>query len=324
MGAAVINIAIILSGLYVILSCFVSWLNETIQSAFRRRGQFLYQGVLNLLCGHDELANAIFETPFVASASNDKNGKIVQPGTPPSGIRRMLSPRTYRPSYLASRSFSLALWHSVRALAGTAPQNAGDLFKTPDNLIADLRAQVGAVLPDNPNLATALASLLNQAQDDYDKLLDLTDKWYDGQMDRVSGWYKRYVQVFIIVIAIIIVSFTGADTLSIAAGAYASPQLAEAVGRPLADIARKAMQPASNAPNETSTPEPDLGSAVRAIAQLNGKTSVNPIDNWRYHWGGMLLTIIALVLGGPFWFEVLSSLFKLNPRASGEKPGDKS
>ncbi len=317
MGAAILNIAIILSGLYVVLSCFVSWVNETIQSMMRTRGQYLYQGVLNLLCGHDTLTNTIFRTPFVASASNDKNGRIVEPGTRAAGIRSLGPPRTYRPAYLEPRTFSIALWDSVRGLAGAVPENANELFKTPDALIADVKTQVATLLPGHRNLATALASLLNQAQDDYDKLLDVTDEWYNAQMDRVSGWYKRYVEVFIIAISIITVSLTGADSLRIAAGAYTSPEIAAAIAKPLADVASDAMK--SGAPYANAN-APDLGRAVNVLAALNGSSSANPLENWKHHWGGMLITIAALVLGGPFWFDVLRSLLKLNPRSSGDKP----
>jgi hypothetical protein len=46
------------------------------------------------------------------------------------------------------------------------------------------------------------------------------------------------------------------------------------------------------------------------------------IDPTAQHWLGLIITIIALSLGGPFWFDLLDAI--INVRSAGPKPPTKA
>jgi hypothetical protein len=50
--------------------------------------------------------------------------------------------------------------------------------------------------------------------------------------------------------------------------------------------------------------------AVSALSSID----ITPLrDGWKYrdHWLGMLITVILLSLGAPFWFEMLRNILRL-------------
>jgi hypothetical protein len=306
---SILDVAVVLSALYVALSCACSFVNEQIASVLSWRGKHLYLGVLNLLCDAEPLAKTIFAHPLIVSASNTKGG-----------VYRKMSDN--RPSYVEARNFSIAFWHSIQsgggqgasptaeALQATATANA--LVTEPAAIVAALR-QAASALPDS-DLKVNVSGLLGQAGDDYEALLQTTDAWFNSQMDRVSGWYRRKTQFVLIAIAAVVVIATGLDSIEIASKLYFTPvALASA---------------AATVQNQFPSGE---ASAERIAAATNALVSSEtmqqffhpPIDirTLQTHALGMFATLIALSLGSPFWFDALAKL--VNVRMAGSKPGAK-
>jgi hypothetical protein len=102
---SILDVAIVLSALYIALSCVCSFVNEQIASLLSLRGKKLYLGVLNMVGGATPLVDAIFQHPLLSASSNDQGG-----------IHRKNAPN--RPSYVDARNFSMAFWQSI--LAGKA------------------------------------------------------------------------------------------------------------------------------------------------------------------------------------------------------------
>jgi hypothetical protein len=294
-----LEIAIVLAGIYVTLSCLVSWIQEQIATFLRLRGETLYQGILGLIYDEVGLAEALFTHPLLTSGAR---------GHPLD--RRT----TVRPSYVDARNFSLAFWQIVHASQGggqnvpAAPTGfppetlvwkvASSSLTIPPTLIADLRTTVGAMRA-TPQLQQVLTALLVAADEDYDKLLTATDAWFEAQMDRVSGWYKRRTQWVIVAIALLVVSFSGVDSINVVRGLAGDSSLLHAAANGL-----------STHPN--------------SAFDLTPYTNVTLAfwTNWRAHWAGMLITLVALSLGGPFWFQALCTL--VNVRNAGSKPSSTS
>ena len=74
-------------------------------------------------------------------------------------------------------------------------------------MTADLKTATSN-LP-NSKLKTHSAALLNTGGSDYNDLLQVTDAWFNRQMDRVSGWYRRQSQAIVLVISALLVFFLG-------------------------------------------------------------------------------------------------------------------
>jgi len=193
--------------------------------------------------------------------------------------------------------------------------------------------------------------LLAQAGDDYTKLLAATDAWFNAEMDRVSGWYARQTQWIVIGIALFVVSFSGVDTLEMVrtlsltnpatlsaigdnvlkqACANNAPSTLDNVCHPTTNARNPQQAPTQTTPDITSQPAtngPSSGSAFDVTQFLH--TRGDPLSNWGqetatqsglhyWRWPGMLLTWLALALGGPFWFNMLCSI--ANVRSAGRKP----
>jgi len=306
---ALLDVAIVLTGIYTALSCVVSWSNEQIAAVLLLRGETLYVGVLNLVMGEASLASGIFEHPLVTCTRNDKNGKpdLSKP---------------YRPSYLDARSFSVALWQSVNEGKASASANvAATVVGAPQALISSLSNSVDAL--SNPELKKALSSLLEQAGNDYKQLLAVTDGWFNAQMDRVSGWYKRKSQYFITGIALAVVVVSGLDSLEIATRLYADPDAREKIVAGISAAVPPATSRSSDSINQQSVISPQEQAVTKAIdaqALTNFGSFFHLPWNGGYwhHIPGMFVTLVALTLGGPFWFDLLSSL--VNVRSAGRKP----
>jgi len=102
-NASLIDVAIVLVGIYIALAVAASWVQEQIAALSHLRGRQLYRGILNLVAGATTLTDAIYAHPLVSAAVDNKQEEKL-------------------PSYLDARNFSLALWQSVHQTVGP---NAG-------------------------------------------------------------------------------------------------------------------------------------------------------------------------------------------------------
>lgn len=333
MNASLIDVAIVLIALYIALSVLSSWIQEQIASVMSLRGEKLYRGIVNLVAGSTNLADAIVKHPLIKAAA-DKEKDQTDP----------------RPSYVEARNFSLALWQSVQQGVGqdAAAQNAGGaqnagaqnaaddaakLIALPHEVLASLETKITA-LP-NGELKNTLAALMNAAGADYDKLLAASDAWFESQMDRVSGWYKRTAQWWLVGIGAFIVIVGGIDSIQIAKQAYASPVFSKAFADTMTSVVAKEMAVPSPAPGASAAPvsADDQKRRTTAVAQAVNTALANeptikvfwakqslPPDwqGWLLKLLGLLITIIAVSLGAPFWFDILKCI--VNVRMAGDKP----
>jgi hypothetical protein len=298
---SILDVAIVLSALFVALSCLCSFVNEQIAALLSLRGQKLYLGILNLVSGTVPLVDAVFAHPLLDASSNDK-----------SGIYRKNA--LNRPSYVDARNFSMAFWQSV--LAGKAALPAGvpaagaaaTAIVTEPKVFLDAVRQNAQAIPDE-SLRASVSSLLVTAGDDYEKLLKATDAWFNAQMDRVSGWYRRQTQYVLIGIAAIVVIGTGLDSIEIGKHLYATPVALSA--------AAASIQGAF--PNGQADPAKLQTAYTTVLAGENMQQFLHPLfQDFGTHYPGMIATLIALSLGTPFWFDALGKL--VNVRMAGAKP----
>jgi hypothetical protein len=255
--------------------------------------------------GQVSLAEGIFKHPLITAARNDKNGKPDYS-------------KPYRPSYLDARNFSLALWQTVDQQQTGDAAAIADMLEPSSALFADLASRVDTL--DNPDLRKALSALMQQAGNDYQQLLAVTDGWFNAQMDRVSGWYKRKSQYIIAALSLVVVLVSGLDSIEIATRLSGDPAMRSQFAASVAQtVTPTAPQPGAERPLSPSALEA-LATAGNAQAQSNFASFFHislTRDKWR-HLPGMFVTLLALMLGGPFWFDLLSSL--VNVRAAGRKP----
>jgi hypothetical protein len=312
-GSQVLDVVVGLVFVYLLLSIICTAANEMVASLFALRARNLARGIANLLAdrrikGLDEL---FYDHPLIKS----------------------LYQGTRKPSYVPSRTFALAF------LDGITPFKADGT-----ELMPEIRAAVNA-LPGDSELKRQLLIMLQQAGDDFPKLLAGIETWFDDSMTRVSGWYKRRSQVITVIVALLLTGITNADTFQIVKVLSVDTALRASVVAQAQEFARqqpvlrgpqpgkelKAATPSSTAekagleqeqpppsgPRETMTQT--FGSLQHLGIPL-GWQAVPKQEDWINKIIGLLLTTFAITLGAPFWFDLLNRVSKV--RSTGAAPAE--
>lgn len=293
---APLDVAIGLVLVYFVLSLVASTLNETIASTLGWRAKYLERWLLNVVCDPS--------TPTIAREEVDKfyGHPLVRPLVgQPRGLRTMRT-RERRPSYIPTELFSSVVLNFDRAVA--AGRGIDEIL---------------AALPEG-ELRRAVSALRQEVGDDIDALRVRLERWYDNAMERVSGWYKRRVQLVLALIGVTVSIALNADTLSIVQTLWADKTVRAAV---VAEAGR-ATQAQTTPPNLKG-----VADEVKGISSLNVPLgwklkSSDPRDLphgarlWAGKVIGILVTTLALMLGAPFWFDLLSKIMRV--RAAGAPP----
>jgi hypothetical protein len=154
------------------------------------------------------------------------------------------------------------------------------------------------------------------------------EDWFDDGMERVSGWYKRKTQIFVFVIAIGVTIGLNANAIRIAERLDSDPATRSAV----VATAEKALTQEVEANKEKPEAESEIKEAEEKFTGAEGEVEAlnlplfwsaeNEPANFSPEMviGGWLLTIFAISLGAPFWFDALGKLANL--RSAGKKPAE--
>jgi hypothetical protein len=197
-------------------------------------------------------------------------------------------------------------------------------------------------LPEG-NVRKTLLALLQRSSNSLDAAADnrlelsqqLIEGWFNDAMDRVSGWYKRRTQLWTIIIAAVLTVVANADTVQISRRLWVDPVLRGAVVEGAKARAQK--PPATISVEYEDDADPTIGTVTRTdnrgsevsaeerqlLGQLIGWRGVVQNNTWK-DWGerglGWLLTVLALSMGAPFWFDLLNKF--MNVRYAGKSPDE--
>jgi hypothetical protein len=165
-------------------------------------------------------------------------------------------------------------------------------------------------------LGEPLAVLFQDAAGDLDRFRVNLEDWFDQAMERMSGFYKRKVQLALVIYALALAILLNIDTVTLGRSLWTDGMIRQAV-----------VNAAEQKPNQTPS---DVSEALRAVTDLNlplGWTSgpandprrpPTALGGWLLKLLGLLLTVIALSLGSQFWFQLLNRF--INLRSTGPPP----
>ena len=195
------------------------------------------------------------------------------------------------PSYIPSRSFALAVMDIA------VPNVEGS------TTFADLENGIKGLPPGD--VRTSLLALIQNAQGSLNRAQLNIEGWFNDAMDRASGWYRRRTQVWTILIAVTITLAINADSLKIARGLWTDPAVRDAI----------TAQARAGGPLNTDQ-------IVDKLGQLMGWTGMFTADPWVWitRIAGWIITIVAVSMGAPFWFDVLNKF--VNLRNAGKPPDE--
>jgi hypothetical protein len=387
---ALLTTVIGLVGVYIAFALAASWVNEQIATFLQLRSKTLIAGVRSMI--GDAAAAQFFRHPLILSLGeapapnfwswlgtafglryvNQAIPKL--PATTPTTTPAMTpqstttsddsQPAAKNPAYISAEHFAVVLLDVLRRQApGASPLAA--LGASSSDVAAAINTISDPNNPYNP-LYKVLLPIWTDARADYDRFADALGSWYDSQMDRVSGWYKRSAQIFLVYIGLALAigfnldtiaivqelqhNTTLANTLAAATQAYyEAQQTAIKAGKPALTSPLAVTQPCQSSSGACTCDEGFVpvksGSAQlcsidsSVLAQLpigwsqpRWKTfrdslypnSKAPLYEFPFASGfwmkvfGLAITVVAILLGAPFWFDVLGTI--VNVRSVGAKP----
>lgn len=321
-GFPVLDVVIGLAFLYLLFALSCTTLNEVIAGFFDKRAGMLRNAIEHLL-GDAGLADAVYRHPAIVSlAKPRKKGGA-------------------RPSYIPGDRFAAVL---TDHLTGMQP-------------VTDAAALKEGIQKQQPVPSKQLQVLYDLSKGNPDEFRAQVTKWYDESMDRVSGWYKRSVQRQTYVMAILLVALLNLDSVALfnrlwSDSAFRTAVVEQAKARveatgtaevPVMEYT-EGDKPEAGSPVQTGTASltdsekqllTSLGGWNEDKQHLAAARVLNGPGAWVWlHWLGRtvedhilgwLITVLAISLGAPFWFDVLNKFVNLrNAGRATDEPRSKA
>jgi hypothetical protein len=343
-----LEVAIGLTFLFLLLSLASTSLVEIVETFLKARGQLLYDGLCELMgdpanpAVGKAAAKAIYAHPLVQ-------------GTYRGSFQDALAGRGL-PSYIQPGNFALTLIDQVLDGELGADRATATL---PATASFGERLWLGAqAIPAEP-LRRAIGQAVEIAGNDAVAVRAFLEAWYSNGMERVSGWYKRRTQKQLLFIGLFIALVMNVNTITVADSLARNATLRRAVmaeaeaGLVTLQVAAKPDVPATPAADGATSANADAlaptdSGDARARQTMKGLTALDQLgvpigwskgtrhavmlpieqaDSSLSQIGatvqlvlGYILTALAIMLGAPFWFDVLGKLMTVR---NALKPKDK-
>ena len=329
-GFAAVEVLVGLSFVFFLLSTACSAVQETLASILGWRAKTLEDAVGNLLgnpkvkrgvkewCGRidkrdadEDVKKAHAEAGLPADLTSEVfshwriRALVRDPG---SSLRRRS-----RPSYLPPRALSLAVAETLAKHAAEPADPKQEAAPTPweqtdAQIFTGVQKALSRLPADHPR--EVLQKAAADANAELERFREQVESAFNDAMERASGWYKRKAQLVLTIVAIAFAVGLNVDAVSVATHLYHD----EAV--------RTAVVAQSNTADEPQ----EAADAVTQVRQLqlpvgwSADNTPSDLTGWLSRIPGWLLTIAALNLGSPFWFDLLSRLSRQRSAGIPEPP----
>lgn len=304
LNSTILDVGIGLVFIYLLLAIICTTINEWIVGWLGLRSK--------------TLANAIRQLLDQQKGSGDPTRSFLEQFYSHPLISGMMTPGNAHPSYLPSRTFAAAVMDIATikkpSVISFADLDAG-IKDLPDGDVKTALLALIQNVPNDLNLAQQKNNDLNLAQKNI-------EQWFDDTMDRASGWYKRRIQFVTILIAVLLTATTNADTVKITRTLWKSPTLRatlveKAKNRTESQQSAVEYNDKNNPLKPSIKPTKDELDTLQVVLGWSGE-NVCDWKSWPQRLLGWILTIVAVSLGAPFWFDLLGKF--MNMRSAGKKP----
>jgi hypothetical protein len=289
LNSTVLEWAIGIVFVYLLLAIICTTINEWVAGITRIRSATLSKAIKQLLDdqpGSSPAGTSATETFLQQFYAHPLMAGMMKPGKPLADGH---------PAYLQARTFATV----VMDLA-TTDQPGSITF---DQLESGINK-----LPSG-DVKKSLLALIQNAAGDLNAAQKNIENWFNDTMERASGWYKHRAQIATVVVASLLTIATNADTVRIGHLLWTDGTL------------RSMMVEQSKKRPDASTPANK--SELESLTKLLGWSSDEWVKGgdwraWPARLLGWFLTIAAISLGAPFWFDLLNKF--MNLRNAGTKP----
>jgi hypothetical protein len=281
-GSTTLDVVIGLIFVYLLLAIICTNLNEWIAGIFNTRATTLRAAIGQLLESQAGHANSQDTNWFLQQFYNH----------PLISVLRKPGDADSHPAYIAPRAFATAVMDIV------TPQKPGVIN------FQDLETGINN-LPDG-DVKTSLLAVTQTCNNNILQAQKNIEAWYDDTMQRVSGWYRKRTQLWTVIIATALTLCANANTIRITRTLWQSPTVRA--------------QLVSQAANQSSASQNgDLSRLGDVVGWTNeGSIKTWTVSTWGDHALGWFLSIVAISLGAPFWFDLLNKFMRV--RNGGDAP----
>jgi hypothetical protein len=179
-GAA-LDVAIGLIFVYLLVSLFVTAMNEYVSSFLNKRSEFLLQRVQSLLGGDgSEKKTGEWSSEMCAVWNHPLISALKSHSTTEDHCTKRGALLKNAPSYIPGKTFAVALTETLK------PSDKAHLS------FAELKTAISGI-QNNDALKNALLPMLDDAEGKLDTFQQNVATWFDRAMDRTSGTYKRWI-----------------------------------------------------------------------------------------------------------------------------------
>lgn len=155
-----------------------------------------------------------------------------------------------------------------------------------------------------------LKNLWQQAANDKEKFKVLIENWYEDQMNRIAGWYKRKLTFLTFIIGFIIAGLFNVDSIGLTTELVKNEEMRSM-------LVEGAKTYIGNNPDGVSSgsfteQRQYIDSVNTAMSEYNyvlGVSKEAEFTGWTIF--GWLITAFAISLGAPFWFDLLNKLMQV-------------
>jgi hypothetical protein len=336
LNSTILDVAVALVFIFLATSLAAGAAVEAVASLIKLRSTTLRAGVMDLLNDKDfnDLAAELYAHALISprgpglsgvrSAAPTANPPAADCPTPTLTVRGTLAASandTERrqltnnltknmPAYIEPKQFADAFADVLSLLpaAGQVPS------------VADLQQAVNARVPasSHPQINQLLHGIILRTGGDVKLIKVELANWFDSAMDRLSGVYKRYTQVFTFVAALLISFVINADALQVAQRVWAQPSL-------VADL-KVGATPQTLGDSKwllaKSLPFGWADGGIGYVRDMDGKTVPLTTAALGLTVLGWLITALASLFGAPFWFDALQRVTRL--KGAGPSPDEKA
>jgi hypothetical protein len=254
-------------------------------------------------------------------------------------------------SYIDAKNFTSALLEKITY----DPANPINVPAKIQDLVTSI--QKSSLLPDELKrvfliYANEATETYQQVQDKVKSEVELfrykIENWFDSSMDRIGGTFKKkYLRPWTFVVATVAVIFLNADSVSLATYLYNNPEArAKLANKAYSEVKDSTIQhDLDNLKKSSAFTQNDSAKASLEEIQINiserekdiraAKQSLEDVIplSWNPNaWNktissagsvilkliGLIVTVLAVMMGAPFWFDLLNKIANL--RGTGSKP----
>lgn len=276
-----------------LVEAVLSWLgvrSRNLENALKE----LFNGDINQA---EMFVKAFYNHPLVKTLSKGKNGR---PSYIPSDIVGQVVE-----SIIITKGAAKSIVEGVDSLPGT---------------------------PETNQVKGLLKTLAARAKGDAAEFRKSVEAHFDATMDRASGWFKRYTQNVALVVAALLVIGANVDTIELVTSLYSDPaarlKMVEIADQQLAEAKATEEQVKTENPNKLTKAQEKTKEARETLNQALSSLETSGLKLGWYDFSpkdfsdyfsklaGLLVSILAVSMGAPFWFSMLQRFMQVRSSAS--------